>query len=273
MSEQNGRTPTERSTGRKPTREGSRGKQSSREAELVRRFRNEGDLDAREALILRYLPVVNHLVKQFLEKGVPYDDLYQEGCYGLILAIDRFDPSKKTDVATFARYYILKHLYIALDDAQSACGALSDDTIQRAKKVKQSVEMLTAKLGHPPSAKEISADTGLSYKIVVQLLPTINAPVSFDDPSGEPICHAAASAPSAEEEVLSVLNEMDLSTFNVDLTKREQTVLFLRFGFGPSNEMLTFSEIGRRLGFCDEYVSRIYKEAIRKLRESETSNI
>ena len=68
----------------------------------------------REALILEHLPLVEKLVRQYAWEGVDKEVLYQEGCYGLILAVDRYVPTKGASLSTFSVYYIRKHILKSL---------------------------------------------------------------------------------------------------------------------------------------------------------------
>lgn len=74
----------------------------------------EGDLSARETLILAHLPLVKKMANKFKGRGVDYDDLYQEGCYGLIEAVIRYDYTKGTPLGAYAYYWINKRIRKAL---------------------------------------------------------------------------------------------------------------------------------------------------------------
>ena len=78
-----------------------------RTRELFRRYKLEGDEDAREQLILNHLNLVRFLAAKFKNKGEPLDDLIQVGTVGLIKAIDRFDISRDLEFTTYATPTIL----------------------------------------------------------------------------------------------------------------------------------------------------------------------
>ena len=70
--------------------------------ELFRRFKEEGDMDAREKLVMSHLNLVRFIANKFKNRGEPIDDLIQVGYLGLLKAIDRFDPSRGLEFTTFA---------------------------------------------------------------------------------------------------------------------------------------------------------------------------
>ncbi|WP_308805965.1 sigma factor, partial [Atopobium minutum] len=70
--------------------------------ELFRRYKEKGDEDAREQLIVNHLNLVRFLAAKFKNRGEPLDDLIQVGTVGLIKAIDRFDLERGLEFTTFA---------------------------------------------------------------------------------------------------------------------------------------------------------------------------
>ena len=72
------------------------------EAELLRRYHVEGDLEARTILIERMMPLVRHMARRYAGRGEPLDDLVQVGAVGLLKAVDRFDFERGFKLSTFA---------------------------------------------------------------------------------------------------------------------------------------------------------------------------
>jgi len=69
---------------------------------LIREYREEGNLRARERLIQQYMPLVKSLARRHSMRGEQYEDLVQVGCIGLIKAVDRFDPQRCVEFGAFA---------------------------------------------------------------------------------------------------------------------------------------------------------------------------
>ncbi|HWM14541.1 MAG TPA: sigma-70 family RNA polymerase sigma factor, partial [Gaiellaceae bacterium] len=70
--------------------------------DLLRRYHDGGDLEARERLIEQYLPLVRSLARRYANRGEQLEDLVQVGCIGLIKAIDRFDVERGVELTTYA---------------------------------------------------------------------------------------------------------------------------------------------------------------------------
>ena len=75
--------------------------------ELFRRYKETGDPDAREQLVMSHMNLVRFLANKFKNRGEPLDDLMQVGYLGLLKAIDRFDPERGLEFTTFATPTIL----------------------------------------------------------------------------------------------------------------------------------------------------------------------
>lgn len=75
--------------------------------ELFRRYKETGDPEAREQLVMSHMNLVRFLANKFKNRGEPLDDLMQVGYLGLLKAIDRFDPERGLEFTTFATPTIL----------------------------------------------------------------------------------------------------------------------------------------------------------------------
>lgn len=81
------------------------------EQRLSRRFREEGDMEAARLLALSHLRFVAHIARSYLGYGLPYADLVQEGNYGLVKAVQRFDPDVGVRLMSFASYWIKSEIH------------------------------------------------------------------------------------------------------------------------------------------------------------------
>ncbi len=226
----------------------------------------EGDLQARETLITEHLYLVDRLLGRFIGKGVPTDVLYQEGCYGLILAVDRYDPKRNTLLDTYATYYVNKYLWQAMMDNYPHPIILKQKSAKWCKRYKEATEQLTERLGRVPSNQEIADELGISYQSAASLLFASTNVTPFEDI--EDRVSADYSGRGAEEDVLDRLNEMCLDAFPVSLSPTEEEILYLRFGFGPEGKPQTFIEIAHQLHLSSDTVSKYYYAAIEKLRNA-----
>lgn len=254
---------------KEPTKgEYSKSERNQRDKALAQKARG-GDTHAREALIVEHMYLVDRLIGFFVGKGVPRDVLYQEGCYGLILAVDRFDPTRKVALDTYASYYVNKYLWQAMLDNHPHPVILKQKSAKWCKRYKETAELLTKKLGRYPSNQEIADELGIPYQSAASLMFVSMQAYSIDaaeDDEDRP--SIATSTRAAEDEAISSLNEMCLDAFQANLSPTEEEILFLRFGFGPNGRPHSFIEIGSMLGFSPDTISSYYSIAIEKLRES-----
>lgn len=227
-----------------------------------------GDMKAREDLIVNHLYLVKRLIASFIGKGVPDDVLYQEGCYGLILAVDRFDPDRNTSLDTYAGYYINKYLHRAMIENYPHPIMLKAKSSRHAKKYKEALTDLTASNGRPPSNQELADYLGISYESAAALMASTMQAVALDHPDTEDRLLHERQSRGAEVEALKNLNEMCLDGFPVTLSSREEDVLRLHFGFWPAEEPYTFTQIAGILGISTDTVSSDYHNAIKKLRQA-----
>jgi len=158
-------------------------KQQGREEEAkLAREAKSGDMAAREKLILNHLSLVRRLSGKFAGKGTPEDVLFQEGCYGLILAVDHYDPDKGASLSTYATYYINKYLRKATSENYPHPIMLKAKSSAKAKKYKQAVEDLKESLGRAPSNREVAEYLQISYQEATSLMSGILQVVPLDTP-------------------------------------------------------------------------------------------
>lgn len=234
---------------------------------LARRAR-AGDAQARETLILKHLYLVDRLRAKFSGKGVPDEVLYQEGCYGLILGINKYNPDRGASLATYVSYYIDKYLHLAMIENQPHPIMLKYKATKYAREYKDAIDTLQSKIGRMPSVQEIADYLGLSYGQVTNIMNGTSQVLAYDDLFALPYIPVDACIPDAESITIENLNEMCLDQFPVVLTRREKTVLELRFGFGKKGRPHSFIEIGEIMKICDDTAAKICQEALQKLRDS-----
>lgn len=241
--------------------------------EYLTRKAREGDTQAREALIIEHLYLVHNLVGLHAGKGVPTDVLFQEGCYGLILAVDRYDPNQNASLDTYASYYVNKYLWQAMLENYPHPIILKQKSSKWVKRYRAATERLTEELGRAPSNQEVADALDISYQAAASLLFGSMPAFSLDNMSAKDYTPSASMGRPAEEETLDILNEMCLDDFPVSLTPIEEEILYLRFGFGPDCEPKTFIQIGQKFNLSAETISSYYSRAIQKLKDAANSSL
>ena len=223
-----------------------------------------GDTSARETLIVENMELVKKLLWRYTGKGVPDDVLFQEGCYGLIIAVDKYDPKREVALSTYASHYIEKYIKIALRENLPYPIQLKEKAYKALITYKQEKAKLTEELGRCPSVQEIAGYLGITYKNAF-ILSNIDAlSYSFQELEEKGYSTPSNSGRSAEDEVISRLNEMDIN--DSSLTPLEKEIIYLHFGFGDEDPW-TFKEIGKAIGMTDVSVCEHCKKAIDKLRK------
>src|SRR6476660_7715438 len=144
------------------------------DAELLRRYHEDGDVTARQELIERHVDFVLRLARRYARRGEQLDDLTQVGCVGLIKAIDRFDGSFGANLTTYAAPNILGEIKRHFRDRGWSVRVPRE--IQELNvKLTKVVDELTSKLGRSPSVDEIAAATGSTAEQVLEAMESSSA--------------------------------------------------------------------------------------------------
>ena len=230
---------------------------------LIREYREEGNLRARERLIQQYMPLVKSLARRHSMRGEQYEDLVQVGCIGLIKAVDRFDLERRVDFGAFAIPNVAGEIkrYIRdrgwpirvprrLQELRPGLSACSDQ--------------LSAKLAQPPTISEISESSGVAEPEVAAALATerTQSPISLSWVSGD-------EDDESPDELAGVLDggyergeqRALLAAGFRALDARERRVLHLQFFAGLSQP-----QVAREVGISQIHVSRLSRRALVKLR-------
>jgi RNA polymerase primary sigma factor len=210
-----------------------------------------------------------HVAKRFRHHALSYSDLLQEAVCGLMQAIDRFDVSHGTRLATYATWWIRQTLQIAVA-RQSHLVSLSPHHLQELGLLQQESEALAHGGKHLPSPQELAQRTGSSLEHLNHLQTATRTPVSLnavlDDDSDFKLTEAM---PDTQTLTLHENNERQeaLKFLMENLRPRERKVLDLRFGLTGSGTH-SLRQIGHLLRISKERVRQIQNRALEKLRAS-----
>lgn len=235
--------------------------------ELFRRYRLEGDEDARDELITMYLNLVKYLASRFRNRGEPIDDLVQVGTIGLIKAIDRFDIERRVEFTTYATPTIVGELKRHFRDKGWAI-KVPRRLQELSFKVNQAVDALTEKNQRSPAIPEIAEHLGVSSEDVLEAMETSEAYnfVSLESDRGGDGADTfnILEYIGKDDALMAVVEDRTtLARALKKLTPQEQRVLYLRFFKG-----LTQTEIARELEISQMQVSRLLRRTLRILREN-----
>ena len=144
------------------------------ERRLLMRYREHGDLAARDELTRRLMPLAHQLAMRYQRKSEPLEDLVQVANMALVKAVDRFDPERGTALSTYAVPTILGELRRYFRDSGWSVH-VSRPLQERSLQVERASKELMSKLGRSPSVTEIAAEMGLPDEEVVEALEVSSA--------------------------------------------------------------------------------------------------
>ena len=234
---------------------------------LLRRYHEDGDLQAREKLIEQYMSLVRSLARRYAYRGEQLDDLVQIGAIGLIKAIDRFDLDRGVELTTYATPNIIGEIKRHFRDkgwAVRVPRGLQELNVQLSKLVEQ----LTVQFGRSPTIPELAKAAGVEEEQVLEALESGRAYTSLslsvgggggDDDDLDPL-----ESLGTEEHQYEVSEDRAVLApgFKV-LDERERKILQLRFFDG-----LTQSQIAQQVGISQMHVSRLIRRSLEKIRET-----
>lgn len=222
-----------------------------------------GDSFAREKLVNCNLKLVFNIVRRFQNRGHELEDLFQIGCIGLMKAIDKFDLGYDVKFSTYAVPMIVGEIRRFLRDDSPV--KVSRSVKETAYKIQQVRDLMTARLGREPSIGEVASELGLSREEVVTAMEATQSPTSIYETlhqeDGDPI-YLLDQLKGEEEGDVPWLESLSVKELLNSLPERDRNIITWRFF-----EDKTQSEIAGRLGLSQVQVSRLERQALKKLKD------
>ena len=237
------------------------------EADLAERIA-QGDSEARKRFLEANLRLVVSIAKKYINRGLPFSDLIEEGNFGLIKAVEKFDHTRGFRFSTCATWWIRQAITRAIAD-QARTIRIPVHMVETITKIKRASSQLLHQNGKTPTPEEIAEELEMPVEKVREVMRIAQDPVSLEKPIGDEdeshlVDFIPDEAPSPEEMAFLNLLKKQLGEVLSTLTEREEKVLSLRFGF-EDGVVRTLEEVGEELNVTRERVRQIEAKALRKL--------
>lgn len=236
---------------------------------------SKGDNNAREMIINHNLRLVFSIAQKYNGRGLPFEDLLQEGIIGLMKSVDKYNPEKGA-FSTYATWWIMQLIKRAISDTGKAI-RLPAHLYEKVVKAVALKKKLDGEFPNDPELviKKISEELNISPVKVKEYLElyAVSNPKSLDASVNEDgdttFGDFVADDENVEKEIFDKKIKEDLQNAlnNLDLTERERTIIILRWGL-LDNKPLTLEQIGKKYNLTRERIRQIERKAIRKMKNS-----
>jgi RNA polymerase primary sigma factor len=242
------------------------------EKDLSRRS-HEGDGEARRRLIESNLRLVISIAKKYRGRGVPFEDLIQEGNAGLIRAVEKFDPEMGNRFSTYATWWIRQAVTRAIAD-HSRTVRLPAHVVDSLYRLRRAENALSVELGRDATEEELAERLGIRteetrrLREVSQPISSINARIGGSgEDDGSEMGDLLPDERSGDDYASVEVGQWERALVEAvsSLPEREAKVLQMRHGL-DGGDVRTLREVSEVLGISQERARQVEIKALRTIR-------
>jgi len=228
--------------------------------------------EAKSEMVKANLRLVISIARRYINRGLQFLDLIQEGNIGLMKAVDKFEYQQGYKFGTYATWWIRQAVTRAIAD-QARTIRIPVHMIEIINKLNRTSRALVQQMGREPTLEEIAEKMGMSLDKVQKISKITKKPISLETPIGEEEDSRLEDfiedkeAISPQDAAISSNMTRQIQRVLSTLNEREERILRMRFGIGEKQDH-TLEEVGQDFDLTRERIRQIEEKALRKLKHS-----